>query len=54
MLIVGRDIKILKPTGFHDEVGTASKDAATGCQVGAFAHGKGLCLQCVLQPATFH
>ena len=41
----------------HDEVGTTSKDAeraVTSCWVGAFAHGKGLCLQCVPQPATFN
>ena len=41
----------------HDEVGTASKDAecaVTSCQVSVFAHGKGLCLQCVLRLAVFH
>ena len=26
----------------------------TGCWVGAFAHGKGLCLQCMPWPAAFH
>ena len=41
----------------HDKVGTASKDAeraVTSCQVGTFAHGKGLCLQCMPRPAVFH
>ena len=41
----------------HDKVGTAGKDvecAVMSCQVGTFAHGKGLCLQCMPWPAVFH
>ena len=41
----------------HNKVGTASKDTERAVAAGlvcVFAHGKGLCLQCVPWPAMFH